>query len=82
MTPYYEEDGITIYHGDCREALPELPKADLVLTDPPYFIPAVSYAAARGERPPARTLGDLSILQGYFDALVPWAAAQPWPGGL
>ena len=38
MTPYYEEDGITIYHGDCREVLPILPKVDLVLTDPPYGI--------------------------------------------
>lgn len=35
-TPYYEQDGITIYHGDCREILPHLPKVDLVLTDPPY----------------------------------------------
>ena len=36
MKPYYEEAGITIYHGDCREILPTLPKVDLVLTDPPY----------------------------------------------
>lgn len=36
MKPYYEEKGITIYHGDCREILPSLPKVDLVLTDPPY----------------------------------------------
>lgn len=37
--PYYEdvEAGIAIYHGDCREILPLLPKVDLVLTDPPYF---------------------------------------------
>lgn len=34
MKPYYEQDGITIYHGDCREILPKLPKVDLVLTDP------------------------------------------------
>ena len=34
--PYYDEDGITIYCGDCREILPHLPKVDLVLTDPPY----------------------------------------------
>ena len=26
----------TLYHGDCREILPTLPKVDLVLTDPPY----------------------------------------------
>ena len=36
--PYYEQDGITIYHGDCRDILPQFPDKsfDLVLTDPPY----------------------------------------------
>lgn len=38
VTPYYEHNGITIYHGDCREILPELESVDLVLTDPPYGI--------------------------------------------
>jgi len=33
---YYAEDGITIYHGDCREVLPSL--AGVVVTDPPYNI--------------------------------------------
>ena len=37
MKPYYEQDGITIYHGDCREILPTLEKVDLVLTDQPYY---------------------------------------------
>jgi site-specific DNA-methyltransferase (adenine-specific) len=41
MKPYYEHAGVTIYHGDCREVLPTLPVADLVLTDPPYGIAAV-----------------------------------------
>jgi len=36
MKPYYEEDGITIYHGDCREVLPQIPRADVILGDPPY----------------------------------------------
>jgi site-specific DNA-methyltransferase (adenine-specific) len=39
MKPYYQERGITIYHGDCREilpALPALPWPELLLTDPPY----------------------------------------------
>jgi site-specific DNA-methyltransferase (adenine-specific) len=36
MTPYYEDDAVTIYHGDCREILPALDGVDLVLTDPPY----------------------------------------------
>ena len=38
MKPYYQDDHTTIYNGDCREILPELPKVDLVLTDPPYGI--------------------------------------------
>jgi DNA modification methylase len=34
--PYYDEDGITIYHGDCLEILPSLHGVDLVFTSPPY----------------------------------------------
>jgi len=36
MTPYYQDDYVTIYHGDCRNILPHLEPVDLVLTDPPY----------------------------------------------
>ena len=38
IEPYYQDSAVTIYHGDCREILPELPKVDLVLTDPPYGV--------------------------------------------
>jgi site-specific DNA-methyltransferase (adenine-specific) len=38
MKPYYDQDGITIYHGDCREIVPQLGRFDLLLTDPPYGI--------------------------------------------
>ena len=34
--PYYSDEAVTIYHGDCRDIMPTLPKVDLVLTDPPY----------------------------------------------
>jgi DNA modification methylase len=37
MKPYYDDGhGIRIYHGDCRDVLPQLEGVDLVLTDPPY----------------------------------------------
>jgi site-specific DNA-methyltransferase (adenine-specific) len=36
LTPYYQDNAVTIYHGDCREILPQLEPVDLVLTDPPY----------------------------------------------
>ena len=32
--PYYEHAGQTIYCGDCRDILPELPKVDSIITDP------------------------------------------------
>lgn len=39
MTPYYEQDNITLFHGDCREVLRQLPdeSVDCCVTSPPYF---------------------------------------------
>lgn len=36
MKPYYQDNAVIIYHGDCREILPQVEPVDLVLTDPPY----------------------------------------------
>ena len=38
MKPYYEENGITIYHGDCRELMPCLTPVSigLIIADLPY----------------------------------------------
>lgn len=36
MKPYYEEGGVTIYHGDCREVLPQLSKVGQIVTSPPF----------------------------------------------
>lgn len=39
MKPFYQEKGITIYHGDCRDALPLLGLSDCFgWTDPPYNV--------------------------------------------
>ena len=35
-TPYYSDEYVTLYHGDCREILPALGRVDAVITDPPY----------------------------------------------
>jgi site-specific DNA-methyltransferase (adenine-specific) len=36
--PYYEDEAVTIYHGDCREIIPTFEDAsiDFIFTDPPY----------------------------------------------
>ena len=44
MRPYYEQDGITIYHGDVRDWY-DLPEADVMVTDPPY---GMSFTSGRG----------------------------------
>jgi site-specific DNA-methyltransferase (adenine-specific) len=36
VKPYFQDEHVTIYRGDCREVLPSLPLVDVVLTDPPY----------------------------------------------
>ena len=39
MNPYYERDGITIYHGDCLDTLKSVPSesVDCCVTSPPYW---------------------------------------------
>lgn len=36
--PYYEQDGIVIFHGDAMQYVQALPEVDAVVTDPPYGI--------------------------------------------
>ncbi len=57
-TPYYDEGGITIYHGDCRDLLPTI-AAVAIVTDPPYGIGWTrSLNAARGSKAHAGIVND------------------------
>ncbi len=49
MKPYYQDKYATIYHGDCLELLPEMPKVDLVLTDPPYNVSTKDISKGNGK---------------------------------
>lgn len=44
MNPYYSDDTVTLWHGDCREVIPALDlQVDLVVADPPYAETALKW---------------------------------------
>ena len=83
-TPYYQDDAVTLYHGDCRDILPTLGRFDMLLTDPPYGIgrdgstrttsrhggrKAYEFRGWDAERPEAATF---SMLLGATDLQIIW----------
>ena len=54
-----------IIHGDCIDELKKLPdqSIDLIITDPPYFVPAKHYATRKNF---TRNFGDLGIMEYFF----------------
>ena len=66
LTPYYDDGrGIVIYHGDAREILPQVGRADVVLTDPQFFLPPVGHGA-RGDHEWRGSLGDLAMFEAAY----------------
>lgn len=68
MKPYFEEDGIKIFHGDCREIMPLLNPVDVCITDPVW--PNSSPALVGHERPYELFSEMASLLPGLATRLV------------
>lgn len=65
MEPYYEDDWVTLYHGDCLELADVWTGADVLVTDPPY---GMAYRDGKG----------VSV-SGDIDTNVRDAALAAWP---
>lgn len=86
MKPYFQDEAVTLYHGDCREVLPTLADGsiDLVLTDPPYG----TGGWRRTEKGQGRNPSGKIVVEDWDDGEVDWLLMLPdvavftfWPAG-
>jgi site-specific DNA-methyltransferase (adenine-specific) len=73
IQPYYRDEWVTIYNADCRDVLPQLPKVDLVLTDPPYGMDYQSCRRVDWQRK-TKIEGDKNFPLWIFDIFKPTVA--------
>lgn len=71
MSLYYEDDFITLYHGDCLKDHREWLEADVLVTDPPY---GMAYDSHRVKGRKAQTVANDQTTEVRDAALLAWGA--------
>lgn len=77
LQPYYEVDGITIYHGDCRDVIPTLDSFDCVVADPVW--PNAHPGLVGASDPWGVWKGFLAVMPRNIKRLIVWLGCQSDP---
>lgn len=80
MSIYYQDEHVTLYHGDCLTENREWLDADVLVTDPPYGMDYTGFGGRKGE--PRRISGRLTVendssTESRDIALELWGADRP-----
>lgn len=85
LKPYYQDNSVAIYHGDCRDIIPQLGRFDLMVTDPPYGIgEAAGKNKSRGKLAKAKDYGNDdwdNCAPDWLNELIPFAQRSIIFGG-
>jgi site-specific DNA-methyltransferase (adenine-specific) len=85
VIPYYEDDAVTLYRGDCREVVPALGlTVDLIIADPPYGETSLPWdrwpsgwpAALAGVSRSLWCFGSIRMFLDRRDEFAPWLMSQ------
>lgn len=71
MSLYYQDEHVTLYHGDCLTEHREWLEADVLVTDPPY---GMSYDSNRVKGRAAQTVANDATAAARDAALVEWGS--------